>query len=252
MPHGPYDEALTALHQAPLASFVTERNRLAAALRTKGDKAGSLALAKRRRPSASAWTVNQLWWQARPAFEAMLASAKRLRSGDLGAADAHREATATLRRRAAGILADAKHGATEATLRRVTTTLSAIAAAGGFEPDAPGTLATDRDPPGFEAFASAEALTGHRAPSPTKRAKAEDKRTREAFERRRQEAELARRRAERTRLHDELRVARDDLEKRERDLAAIERNLANARSAVTVAKRAIKDIERALEDVEGE
>jgi hypothetical protein len=35
-------------------------------------------------------------------------------------------------------------------LRRVTTTLSALAASGGFAPDAEGALLEDRDPPGFE------------------------------------------------------------------------------------------------------
>jgi DNA repair exonuclease SbcCD ATPase subunit len=160
-----YDEAVTELYQAPLAGFVAERKRLAAALKAAGDKEGAGKLGKLRRPPVSAWAVNQLWWHNRRDMEAMLETAERLRAGDLGAAPAHREAIAKLRARASAILEKAEHGATEATLRRVTTTLSAIAAAGGFEPDLPGTLTDDRDPPGFETMAlgAAAAAAAHHA-----------------------------------------------------------------------------------------
>lgn len=145
-----YDDAVTELHQAPHTAFVTERKRLAGELKTAGDKEGAARLAKLPRPPVSAWVVNQLWWHARDAFEAMLAGAERLRAGDLGAAAAHREAIGKLRARAAAILADAGHAGSEVVLRRVTTTLAAIAAAGGFAPEPAGALGEDRDPPGFE------------------------------------------------------------------------------------------------------
>jgi hypothetical protein len=146
-----YDDAVAALYQAPLDQFVAERKRLAAELKAAGDKDGASRLAKLGRPTLSAWAVNQLWWNARDAFDELLASAERLRLGDLGVTRAHRDATASLRARAATLLTEGGHGAPEATLRRVTTTLSALAASGGFEPDAPGALAADRDPPGFGA-----------------------------------------------------------------------------------------------------
>ncbi len=57
-----------------------------------------------------------------------------------------REALATLRGRAATLLTESGHGATESTLRKVTTTLSALAANGGFDPDPPGALGADREP----------------------------------------------------------------------------------------------------------
>lgn len=145
-----YDDVVTELHQAPHTAFVTERKRLAGELKAAGDKEGAARLAKLPRPPVSAWVVNQLWWHARDAFEAMLAGAERLRAGDLGAAAAHREAIGKLRARAAAILADAGHAGSEVVLRRVTTTLAAIAAAGGFAPDPAGALGEDRDPPGFE------------------------------------------------------------------------------------------------------
>jgi len=146
-----YDDAVVSLYQVSLDQFVAERKRLAGELKTAGDKAGAAKLAKLARPPISAWVVDQLWWQVRPAFDALFETAQRLRDGKLDAMAAHREAIAKLRAHAARILTAAEHGATEATLRRVTQTLSALAATGGWEPDPPGALSADRDPPGFEA-----------------------------------------------------------------------------------------------------
>lgn len=145
-----YDEAVTALYQAPVEGFVTERKRLAAELKTAGDKSGATKLAKLGRPTLSAWTVNQLWWHARDAFDKLFEAAGQIRDGELGAQPAHREALATLRGRAARILTDGGHNANEGTLRRITTTLSALTASGSWSPDAPGSLAADRDPIGFD------------------------------------------------------------------------------------------------------
>jgi len=147
-----YAEAIAELYQAPLSTFVAERKRLAGNLKAEGDKPGAAKLVKLGRPTTSAWVINQLWWHARHEVEAMFATAERLRTGELAATAAHRESLAKLRARAATILTDAGHGATEATLRRVMTTIAALAATGGFEPDLPGTLAEDRDPPGFDAI----------------------------------------------------------------------------------------------------
>ena len=146
-----YVQAVVALYQAPHGEFVAERKRLAAELKTAGDRDGAKTLAKLGRPPISAWAVNQLYWHARDAFDRLMATAAQLREGDLSASPAHREALAKLRQRAAAMLADAGHNANEATLRRTAQTLSAIAALGTFAPDPPGALATDRDPPGFEA-----------------------------------------------------------------------------------------------------
>jgi len=146
-----YDEAVASLFQVPIEQFVAERKRLAAELKAAGDKDGATKLAKLARPPISAWVVDQLWWRARDGFEALFETAQRLRDGKLDAMAAHREAIATLRAHAVKILTDAEHGATEATLRRVTQTLAALAASGSWDPDPPGALSADRDPPGFEA-----------------------------------------------------------------------------------------------------
>ena len=170
-----YDDAVASLFQVPLDQFVTERKRLAGELKAGGDKDGAARLAKLARPPTSAWAVNQLWWHARASFEALFETARRLRDGTLDAAAAHREALAKLRVQAMNILTDAGHGTTEATLRRVTLTLSALAAAGGWDPDLPGALSADRDPPGFEALGAGNVIalpvTPAAAPAPTPAAK---------------------------------------------------------------------------------
>src|SRR5215472_15754045 len=89
-------QALEALYKVPLANFVAERDRLAAELRAAGDEEGARQLARRRRPTTSAWTVNQLYWHARDAFDPLLAAAARMRKGDLSETSAYREALGEL------------------------------------------------------------------------------------------------------------------------------------------------------------
>src|SRR5882724_11509513 len=117
-----YDESVTALHRAPHESFVSERTRLAAELKAGGDKAGAARLTKLARPTISAWVVNQLWWHAREAFNALFESAQQLRTGKLAARARHREALAQLGKHAQQLLTESGHATTEATLRRVTMT----------------------------------------------------------------------------------------------------------------------------------
>ncbi len=274
-----YDDAVDALYQAPLDVFVAQRKQLAAALKAAGDKEGAARLAKRARPPASAWVVNQLWWQARPAFEAMFASAARLRAGALDgtATAAHREAIAALRAGAATRLAEAGHGATEAVLRRVTTTLAALAVDGGFGAERAGTLAEDRESPGFAAAGvtvlsdrpaaaavSPPTKTEHVAaeadarvtPEPAhqvgrvdgaaqRRAEqeaAEVARAAAAAERHAREQEAARRAAERHRLETELRAARGDATLADKDVAHLEGELVEARGVADLARALVEDL----------
>jgi len=229
-------DAERELYQAPFDEFVATRDRLVAALKAAGDKAAASALGKRKRPSISAWAVNQVWWHARAELDALFATAERLRSGELAAAAAHRDALATVRARAATLLADDGHPANEAVLRRVTATLSAIAAAGGFDPDPPGALIADRDPPGFEALSAlAEAMPSHTAPAPAP--PAEDvERERAAAAERERAAAAARERAVRDaqrRVDDAERA----VERAREHLASAEHELADAVAALESAKR---------------
>jgi len=268
-----YEDAVESLFQAPHEQFVTERKRLAGELKAAGDKVGAGKLAKLARPPISAWIVDQLWWRARHAFEALFATAEQLRRGELGAAAAHRDAIAGLRAQAAQLLGEAGHAATEATLRRVTQTLSALAAAGGWAPDLPGALSADRDPPGFEAIGASNVIpfpVQHRAPAAAHHAghdagdaerhrppEADDARLRHereaaaaraeaAADLRRAEVERARAAAERHRLEAALRTARGDVAQREREVVRLERDLAAARHLVDQAHQVVAGLEDRL------
>ena len=278
-----YDDAVQELARVPLARFVAERKRLASALRAARKAELGARLEKRRKPPAAAWAVNQLWWQARDAFERMLATAARLRRGELDAARAHHAAAGALRERAASILRDAGHGASDATLRRVATTLAALAAAGGFAPDPPGALEDDREAPGFAALGLAgdpddergaeravPAPTRSRAPKatcaprksprPTAAERAREKRL-AAAERRRQREE---RQAERTRERErraKLRAERVQLERAldaavraeracERETTALEEKAAAARETLAAARARTLAAQRALASTE--
>lgn len=147
-----YTQAVEALYQESHEGFVAKRQELAAALKGAGDKAGAARLSHLPRPSISAWAVNQLWWHARSDFEELFDTAEQVRAGKAPASGAHRRAVTKLTARAKQLLEAHEHGKSEATLRRITMTLSALAASGSWDPQEPGMLTKDLDPPGFEAF----------------------------------------------------------------------------------------------------
>jgi hypothetical protein len=278
-----YDEAVAALYQAPHGEFVNERKRLAGELKLAGDKAGAGRLAKLARPPTSAWTVNQLWWQARDAFDALFESAEKLRGGDLSANSEHRDAIAKLRQHAQKILADAGHGATESTLRRVTTTLAALAASGGFAPDPEGALSADRDPPGFEAVGISapelvERHTKKEAPKPEnkpaapandndqdddgassrkeaadakRRAEAEDKRqlAEAAAERRKKEQAEAKRLAELRGVESGISSAKSEVERKQKELDRLKKAVDQAQAAVDKSQAIVDELEGKLAEL---
>ena len=237
-----YDEAVSVLYQAAPKSFVAERKRLSLALKAAGDSEAAVRLAKLARPPVSAWVVNQLFWRERESFDALLAAAKRMRDGDPAATALHREALAKLRALSTALLDEAGHAVQESTLRRVTATLSAIAAAGGFEPDPPGALSADRGPPGFDAVADsapAEDVEGARA-------EAADERRRAQAERERKKAEELARKQEQRRLEAEHREATSALDACERELAQHRKALAEAQARAERARAAVEELERRL------
>jgi hypothetical protein len=157
-------EHAAALYRGPLAEFTAARNRLAAELKVR-DKALAAEVKALAKPSVSAWAVDQLFWREEPRFAAFLAATAAVRdvlrtgagpSERHVAARRHRDAHADLLARAQTILTDAGHGVAPTLLRRIGTTLEAIAARGWPELG-PGCLAEDLDPPGFDdTFAKGE------------------------------------------------------------------------------------------------
>ena len=250
-----YERALETLYQAPLTEFTALRGRLAAEMRARGDRPAAGRLIAHRRPTISAWAVNQLYWRARGDFDAMHAAAERLRSGDLGASADYRRALAALRRRAADILTESGHGASDAVLARVANTLAAVAAV-GFEPDAPGTLAADRDPPGFDigrVSSLGRASPRNRATEAKRRddtaehrsVVAKPQRVTELAEKRR-EAERARQLRERQRLEREVADARAELSRREKALGRLQTELRTAHESVEESRSHLQALEHSL------
>jgi hypothetical protein len=241
-----YDDAIDALYRAPLDGFVAERKRLALELTRAGDKGSAALLSKNPRPSVSAWVVNQLWREARAEFDELFASGARVRAGQLGEAATHREATNRLVSRAAKLLEAAGHSTSEATLRKVSANLSALAAKGGFEPDPPGALRNDRDPPGFEAM-HLDATSAAPAPRAKSVTKEDEARARaEAEEAERRAAAKARARDERQRLTRALEAEREKVQRLERLRDDQQRTLAETQGRLEQAQATLTALEAEL------
>jgi hypothetical protein len=246
-----YDDAVAELYRAPHDAFVTERTRLTAELKGQGDKAAASRLAKLRRPTVSAWVVNQLWWHARDEFDGLFASAKRLKKGDLDATAAHRQALGALAARAKQLLGEAGHAANEATLRRVTATLSALAAT-GFDPDPPGALSGDRDPPGFDSIELAAGALPKADLSPAKPAAPDPAAAAEAAEDRQRRAEQRARKVEQQRIEAQLRTTRRDVEAQARKVERLESELGAAQEALAEERARVAELEARLTELEAD
>jgi len=118
------------------------------------------------KPSASAWAVNQLYWQQREAFDRLMLAGERFRKAQAEQlsgqpADlreplsARGKALTELTRHAATTLREAHHQATPLLMRRLTLTLEALSAYGTqAEGVRAGRLTKDVDPPGFDSLAA--------------------------------------------------------------------------------------------------
>ncbi len=152
---------LDALYRLPLAQFVSARDALAAELRKSGRREDAAHVKSQARPSPPAWAVNQVH-HAHPELLQALREAGELlkdaqRRGDAAdfadATRARNGALAACEGAARDALTSGGHATAHATLRAVTRTLEAIAAAGdaGVEP-AVGRLVRELAPPGFDAL----------------------------------------------------------------------------------------------------
>jgi hypothetical protein len=176
------DDDIDGLFRLPLAEFTSARNILAARLKKEGRPNDADRVKLLAKPSISAWTVNQLYWGHRAAFDRLIATGKRLRPGQKlrlagkvagmrDSLDARREALVHLSDLATQLLREAGSNPSLDTLRRVTTTLEALSTL----PDGatPGRLTQDLDPPSFDSLASlmsgASAIEEPDEPEPTRK-----------------------------------------------------------------------------------
>lgn len=160
------DDEIDSLFRLPLAEFTSARNTLAARLKKEGRPNDADRVKLLAKPSISAWTVNQLYWDHRKAFDQLMATGKRLRpaqklrlAGKAGgmrdSLDARREALVNLSELATELLHEAGSNPSPDTLRRIVTTLEAMSTY-ALLPDGPtpGRLSQDLDPPSFGSLAS--------------------------------------------------------------------------------------------------
>ena len=235
------DDEIDALFKLPLTEFVGARKALAARLKQNGfvsEAEGVKALAK---PSISAWTVNQLYWRHREAFDELIATGQRFRKAQTSgkmvnmreALDARREALSHLSDLATEALRDAGHNPSLDTLRRIATTLEALSVATSLS-DHPtlGRLTEDIDPPGFDSlgsFTPSAGITKRAAEplhvSPTKKAAASGKAREAAGQASRQKERQAR-------------------------INAAKASLQQARKSLTAARAAVKSLESAQKKAE--
>jgi hypothetical protein len=74
------DEDLDHLYAQRLEDFVSARNALAARLKKEGRKRDAVQIKALRKPTASAWIVNQLIRRRRGAVDALLEAGGRMRA----------------------------------------------------------------------------------------------------------------------------------------------------------------------------
>ena len=222
------DRRIDELYQLPPADFTAARNALAKTL--TGDAARQVKALKK--PSAVAWAVNQVFWRARPAYDALMNAGHALRTAQIAAlkgrkadvraaTDVHRRAVAQAVERAQKMSAGAAVNPNADQLARMFEALSLAAAP---SPDA-GRYIDVVQPSGFEALSGVTPA----APSPAveaakhQKAREEEKRAREA-DARVEAAEIALEQAQKR-----AETARRALTRAEADVAAAERAVDDAR-----------------------
>jgi hypothetical protein len=225
------DEHLARLYGLPLDEFTSARDRLADELREQGDRDAATRVKKLRRPTVSAWGVNQLGRNHQSEVQELLSVGEDVRAAQRAAlsgsgAERIRELTARRRRvvdrlldLAEQLLAQAGHAGSRSTLDKVADTLMAATLDG----EAAGAVRTGRlerelaPPSGLEALAGQIPVSkpaskperqarerarraedrARQAEEAAKEADREARRLEKQAERTREEAERARRRADR-------------------------------------------------------
>lgn len=86
------EAALDELYGADPSEFVAARKRLAADLRTAGEKDAAKTLQSARRPTTAAWALNQLSRHEPELVESFLEAGRELQATQMGARDGGREA----------------------------------------------------------------------------------------------------------------------------------------------------------------
>ena len=126
----PLDDQIDQLYQLPLDAFTAARNALA-------KTSGASEVKKLEKPNLAAWTVNQLYWRDRKAYDEVIKAAERMRAAykqmlagktaDVrGAEEIHQEALREAKQAARKLLEEGGHPNPEAVMMPVAETLDAL------------------------------------------------------------------------------------------------------------------------------
>jgi hypothetical protein len=163
---------LDRLYQVSPAAFVGERNALAKALRTAGEKAAAEQVSRLARPSPVAWTVNQLHFKAKDELDALREAGAALRRAQEERFDAddfadkrraHQEALRAATARGLSLAEEGGLSPNAAFERRLESTLNLLGAMASASPP-PGRMHAELEAMGFDALAAV-------APAPVARPK---------------------------------------------------------------------------------
>lgn len=226
------DQQIDDLYQLPPAEFTASRNALAKTL--TGDAARQVRALKK--PPSVAWAVNQVYWKARPVYDALLKAGHALRTAQIaalkgrtsdvrGTTDAHRRAVAQAVLRAQTIAGGAGVNANTEQLARM---FDAVSLASNPSSET-GRFAELVEPSGFDALAGVKPAKSalSRGAAKERKAAKEKKEARDA------EARLDRAMRALERAHDRAEAARRALNRAEADVAAAQREVDAAQSQVT-------------------
>ncbi|MGH9933201.1 MAG: hypothetical protein ACREA9_28795 [Pyrinomonadaceae bacterium] len=235
------EDDLNDLFKLPLNEFIRVRKTLAAQLKKSGHGTDAERVKLLAKPSVSAWTVNQLYWNHRDAFDELLASGQHFRkaqtSGKVAemrvALDARREALAHLSELATEMLSDLGSNPSLDTVRRITSTLEAVSASASLAGATLGRLTKDVDPPGFESFASFTGTSGFTGTAGVPPAKAAPARV-----------QSPKSKAPSPKLQSQISEKKTQVEKsRQQKLAAAKVSLQNAKRSLTEARARAQSLE---------
>lgn len=183
-------DRIDELYKLPLDEFTPARDALAAELRSAGDRDGAARVKKLRKPSLSAWAVNQVAHAEPQKMGELFAlrdkledvsDAKTLRQ----VSEDRRHLIAELVKRAEGVLKEAGRGTSATTLQAITQTLHAGDTEEDREQLERGRLSGDLEPSGFggfslgpsDAFSSSD--DDHEEPAPDPKLEAKRRRAEE-------------------------------------------------------------------------
>jgi hypothetical protein len=271
----PNDPDLRPLYHAPLADFVAARADLAKRLRQAKDPRAA-EVRNLRKPSLSAWAVNQLFAQEPEAIAALIDAGERARAAQVDATEGAdpqplrdllldiRRQTARLTERAAALLTAADRAPGEAIVERIRHDLDALALDPATAPVAErGWLDEDLEPPGFEIVAALQlAAAGSRpakrsspAPPPAARKatidRLDDRRKAIAERKERERRErLERLRADLTRAVAAAAETRAAVEEANREADAAARDLDAAEKRATATTERASEAARRAEEAD--